>query len=1108
MKNKTIEETYIKHEPIEAILTRPQIYIGNDQKQNEIMYIYDENQEKMIKKEIVYSPGFIKIFDEAISNAVDHSTEDPNMTYIKVNIDKKTGIINVSNNGNGIPVKIHKTYNKYVPELIFGELNTSSNYDDTQKRIKSGLNGVGIKLTNIFSKYFKIETVDSNTKKKFVQEYSNNMYNKKEPNITDSNNKGYTSITFLPDYSRFQMKSLDDDAYDLLVKRVYDAIPCTNKNVNVYLNGEKLKGNDFAGYIKYYPVENVIGEIEKNTIDSSEFLWEVYATKNNTGAFEQVSFVNGVCTTRGGTHVNYICNQIVKKLTELVEKKQKIKNIKAQNVRENLFIFIKMVTENPKFNSQTKEELTTQSKDFTIKYKVSDDLINKIYKKNTELIKEIVDLTNYKNNKELSKNDGSTTKRATNLNIPKLDDAHYAGTRRSKECTLILVEGDSAKQFAVEGVSMLKNGRDYFGIFPLKGKVLNVKKASQTQCSNNEELNKIKKIIGLEHGKKYTSSETLRYGKILLLTDADVDGVHISGLFINMIHTWWPELFNIQGFLNSLRTPIIKVSNGNQVIKEFYSEYEYSEWAKDNMRNSYKVKYYKGLGSSGKNEVREIFNKYSRNLILYSSDSHSNDSINLAFNEKMADDRKDWLKEYKKENVLDYSKNEMSYSEFINKGLIHFSMSDNLRSIPGIDGLKPSQRKILHTLFEQLGKESQIKVSNLASKVSEYTDYKHGEVSLQGAIITMAQDYVGSNNYPLLEPIGQFGTRVTGEAASPRYIFTKMSKNAELLFHKDDFNILNYLEEENKRIEPEYYMPLIPMCLLNGAEGIGTGYSTFIPSYKLKDIISNILIYLKTKDSSKMNDLIPWYRYFKGDIEIYETNKFILYGSYSIISDNKLKITELPVGTLTDRYKDDILKGKLLENGIIKSIKENSTTEDIGIELEFSDKDYLKNTSSSDIIKLLKLSRIISCANFHLFDKDYKIKHYKDPNEILVDFVNLRIEYYKKRREYLIDNYTKILIQLNNRIRFLIEIMNDSLVIYKKTNIQVNEILEKNKYDKINNSYQYLRSMQIDSFTKEKLEKLVNEKNEVEKQKLHVEESTETKMYIEDLKNLLKNSPA
>lgn len=1102
---KSIEETYIKHEPIEAILTRPQIYIGNDQKQNEIMYIYNEIEEKMFKKDISYSPGFIKIFDEVISNAIDHSTEDPNMTYIKVNIDQKTGIINVLNNGNGIPVKIHKTYNKYVPELIFGELNTSSNYDDTQKRIKSGLNGVGIKLTNIFSKYFKIETVDTVTKKKFIQEYSDNMYNKKQPKITDSSLKGYTSITFLPDYSRFQMSGLDTDSYQLLIKRVYDSIPCTNKNVSVYLNGVKLKGNDFLGYIKYYPVQNIIGEIEQETIEGSEFLWEIYIGKNATGTFEQVSFVNGVSTTRGGTHINYITNQIIKKLTELIEKKQKLKNIKAQNVKENLFIFVKMVTENPKFSSQTKEELSTQSKDFTIKYKVSDDFIQKIYKKNTELIKEIIDLTNYKNNKELSKNDGSSTKRTTHLNIPKLDDAHYAGTRRSKDCTLILVEGDSAKQFAVEGVGILNSGRDYFGIFPLKGKVLNVKKASQSQCSNNEELNKIKKIIGLEHGKKYTSSESLRYGKILLLTDADVDGIHISGLFINMIHTWWPELFNIPGFINSLRTPIIKVSNGNQVIKEFYSQYEYTEWEKDNMRNSYTVKYYKGLGSSGKNEVREIFNEYSRNLMLYSSDPDSNNSINLAFNEKLADDRKLWLKDYKKENILDYAKNNITYTEFINNGLIHFSMSDNLRSIPGIDGLKPSQRKILHTLFEKVGKESQIKVSNFASKVSEYTDYKHGEVSLQGAIITMAQDYIGSNNYPLLEPIGQFGTRVTGEAASPRYIFTKMSRNAELLFHKDDFNVLNYLEEENKRIEPEYYVPLIPICLLNGAEGIGTGYSTFIPSYNLKDIVENINIYLKTKDISQMDTLTPWFRYFKGDIEVYDENKYILYGDYKIISENKLKITELPVGVLTDRYKDDILKSKLLETGIIKSIKENSTTEDIDIEIEFTEKNYLKNTNSQDINKLLKLSRIISCTNFHLFDKNYNIKYYHDANEILVDFIDLRLEFYKKRREYLIENYSKILLQLNNKIRFLIEIMDDTLVIYKKGNNQVNELLEKNKYDKINNSYSYLRSMQIDSFTKEKLEKLVNEKNEITKQKEYIVNTTEIKMYIEDLKHLLKN---
>lgn len=1102
----TIEEKYIKHEPIEAILTRPDTFIGNDQKVGDIMFIF--NGEQMIQKEVYYTPAFLKIFDEILSNAVDHSLEDRFLNKIEVDINKENGLISITNNGKGIPVEIHKKYNKYVPELIFGELNTSSNYNDAEKRTKAGRNGLGAKATNIFSKYFVVETLDENNKILFKKMWKNNMLEPQENQIKKGvNKKGYAKITFLPDYPRFQMKNLEEDTYLLLVKRVYDAIPCTDKKISIYLNGEKLKQNDFCSYINLYPIQNVLIDYSETVIENSTFLWNIGVGKNKSGIFQQVSFVNGTATTRGGTHINYILNQITKKLSELIEKKKKIANVKQQTIKDNLFLFIQLVTENPKFSSQTKEELTTQSKDYTLKYKVSDEFVEKIYKKNTELINEIVDLSNYKNNKSLSKTDGTATRKLTNLNIPKLDDAHLAGTKRSNECTLILVEGDSAKQFVLQGISLLKNGRDYFGIFPLKGKVLNVKKASQTQASANEELIKIKKIIGLEHNKVYTDTKSLRYGKILTITDQDTDGMHIQALINNVFHTWWPELLSLKGFMNSLRTPIIKVFKNNEVIKEFFSEYEYHQWENENKNKTYNIKYYKGLGTSQKKDAEEVFNNYIKNLITYLPDSEMNESFELAFNDKLADKRKIWLSQYEKSNILEFTQNDVTFSELINKGLIHFSMYDNIRSIPGIDGLKPSQRKILHTLFEKMGNIQEIKVANLAGKVSDYTEYHHGEASLMGCIITLAQNYIGTNNYNLLEPRGQFGTRETGKSASPRYIFTCLSKYARLLFHEKDFPILNYINLEGKRIEPEYYLPLIPISLLNGAEGIGTGYSTFIPPYKMKDLIKNILIYLETKNVKKMEELIPWYRHFKGDIEPNGDNKFILYGKYTKINDYTLKITELPPTIITDTYKENVLMGKLLaENIITENIKDNSNTEIVDITIEFTDKTYLKNNEEIEIYKILKLYKNISCNNFYLFDKDYKIKLYKNANYILQEFIELRLNYYTKQKAYYLEFYNKKILELKNKIRFLEEIMNDILVIYKKTSSQVNEILTINKYDKIENSYTYLRTMQIDSFTKDKLDKLIKEFKENEEKYNELKNKTESQLYKCDLSELYKNA--
>ncbi len=1090
---KTLEDTYRKFEPIEAILKRPDTYIGNTEKVTELMYTF--NGESMVKQEVTYSPGFLKIFDEVLSNAVDHTHVDTTITSINVNINSENGIIEVYNNGKGIPIHIHSEYNKYIPEFIFGELHSSTNYDDTESRTKAGRNGVGVKLCNIFSKYFQVETVDSTRKLHFIQEYKDNMSSKSEPKVTKSNLKnGYTKITFLPDYQRFNMTSLDTDSCKLLIKRVTDAIPCTDKNVSISINGNKVKCTNFANYIAYYPIKDYITDLFKE----EKFGWEIGLGTSN-GNFECVSFVNGVCTIKGGTHVTYIANQITKKLTELIEKKKKIKNVKANLIKEHLFLFINLVTSSPKFSTQSKEELTTPSKDFTVKYKISDEFIEKFYKKNQGIINEIIDLTNFKNSKELAKNDGSSTRRQIHLNIPKLDDAHFAGTKKSKDCTLILIEGDSAKQFAIAGISVLKNGRDYFGIFPLRGKLLNVKKASDTQCSANAELINIKKILGLEHNKKYNNLDSLRYGRVLILTDQDLDGMHINSLINNMFHTWWPELLEIKGFMVSLRTPILKVFNKDKLIQEFYTEYEYKQWVETKGNNKYTTKYFKGLGTTDNQGAKEIFKNFVNNLITYIPDSLSDTSFKLAFDETLADKRKLWLSNYKKENILEYTKNNITFTELINKGLIHFSMYDIIRSIPGIDGLKPSQRKILHTLFSLNG-NSEIKVANLAGKVSDYTEYHHGEDSLKQAIITLAQNYIGTNNYNLLEPIGQFGTRSTGQAASPRYIHTKISKFARLLFHEDDFNILDYNFEEGKKIEPIIYMPLLPISLLNGADGIGTGYSTFIPPFNIKDLILNIS---KLLNSQEVEPLVPYYTHFKGTIESLNNNKYLLHGNYTIKNDT-LVITELPPGIITDTYKINVLD-KLIETGILKYKKDNSTTEDINIEIEFTDSKYLLK-DSDEIKKLLKLTKSISCNNFHLFDSNYQIKHYTDANDILKDFIEIRIKYYTKRKNYLLDLYNSKLLELKNKIRFLEYIMNDKIIIFKKKSDEVDSILKKNNFDLINDSYTYLKTMHIDSFTIEKINTLKEQYEKYDTLYNTLLPLSEKKMYLTDLSTLLKSS--
>ena len=433
-------------------------------------------------------------------------------------------------------------------------------------------------------------------------------------------------------------------------------------------------------------------------------------------------------------------------------------------------------------------------------------------------------MTEVKANKAATKTDGNKSKSIRG--IPKLVDANYAGTPKSAKCCLIFCEGDSAKAGVVSGLST--EDRNYYGVYPLKGKLLNVRGEVVKKISENKEITEIKQILGLKMGRKYDTQENvdkeLRYGRIIFMTDQDLDGSHIKGLGINLFQSEWPELTLIPGFIGFMNTPILRATKGKE-IKLFYNDGEYNDWKTqdEEMAKKWTIKYYKGLGTSTSKEFKEYF-KEKKFVTFKHNGQVSNDAIDKVFNKKRADDRKDWLGDYDSNLFLDTNKPEVEYNEFIDREMIHFSKYDNDRSIPNImDGLKLSLRKILFSVFKRnLTKE--IKVAQLSGYVSEHSGYHHGEASLNGAIVGMAQTFVGSNNINLLKPNGQFGTRLAGgkDSASERYIFTQMEKITRLIFPQDDDCILKYKDDDGLPVEPVYYAPIIPMILVNGTKGIGT----------------------------------------------------------------------------------------------------------------------------------------------------------------------------------------------------------------------------------------------------------------------------------------------
>jgi len=1172
--SKSIEEKYQSMTQEEHILARPDTYVGDIQPQIEPLFVYDDESKRIVKKPITYVPGLYKIFDEIIVNASDQKQIDPTMDTIMVEVNQELNQISVYNNGKGIDVELHSEHKIYVPELIFGKLLTSTNYDDTEQRTTGGRNGYGAKLTNIFSQKFVVETVDFARKRKFIQEFTENMTKRSKPTIEQLKvcRNGYTKITFVPDFVKFKQTGLTNDMISLIKKRTYDLAGTTPK-CNVFYNGVKIDVRDFKSYIDLYHFDGMItSESEDDSIsttstaeeDKTEEYKLFFETVNNSWEIgfmyapdsggEQISFTNGICTYHGGTHVNYVVDMVINKLKDLVAKKYKDIVLKPSQIKENLIVFIKSIIVNPAFTSQTKETLKTKPSEFGSECNIKDQTLTKFSK--SGILNQIINLIKLKEQAILKKTDG---KKVSNLKgIPKLEDANKAGTKDSANCSLILTEGDSAKALAMSGRSV--TGSDRYGIFPLKGKLLNVREATPKQLLENEEIINIKKIMGLQHEKEYPDVSSLRYGRIILMTDQDVDGYHIKGLLLNFVHYFWPSLLKIPNFITSLATPIVKAIKGKEQLT-FYNLSDYETW-KSTMQGNWSIKYYKGLGTSTSNEAKEYFTDIEAKLINYlddkvlldttfisvtlekpqesdegndddddegddeGDDSESeevksskiplngvkpkhkdgcSEAITLAFEKKRADDRKTWLRHYNKDLILNNSQKKVMISEFINKELIHFSDEDIHRSIPGFDGLKPSQRKVLYgTILKRLfAKKDEIRVAQLAGFVSEKTCYHHGEASLTGTIINMAQNFVGSNNINLLFPAGQYGTRVLGgrDSASPRYIYTYLAELTRLIFRQEDEPVLKYLEDDGVQIEPEYFVPIIPMALINGPEGIGTGFSTKIPCYDPLIVIDNLLAMIEDKPVKRM---IPWYRNFKGTIMPVQDkpHDYLIYGVCTKVDSNHVRVSELPIGYWTTDYKE-FLDG-LEAKQIINNYTANNTEEIVDFVIEIDDDKLAQWLQNGSIYVKLGLITKKSTSNMHLYNAEGKIVKYKSPLDILEDFYDVRYDTYVKRKEYLIGKLTEEMNVLNYKMKFIQDVLNKVIIIERtKKQVIINRLTEL-KYpmmavDEVNESYNYLINIPLLSLSDEKIKEMEDKCKAKEQELLLVRSTSEEAMWTAEL---------
>ncbi|KAL1871029.1 hypothetical protein VTK73DRAFT_2338 [Phialemonium thermophilum] len=1120
-KKKTATETYQKLTQLEHIIKRPDTYIGSVERTTQQMWVFNKEAEEMEKREVSFVPGLYKIFDEILVNAADNKQRDNSMTYLKVTVNREEGEITVENNGRAIPVEMHEKEKVYIPELIFGHLLAGSNFDDDEKKTVGGRNGYGAKLCNVFSTQFTIEIQDSAHGKRYKQTWTNNMTKMEKAKITSNKSADFVRVSFKPDFQRFGMPDgIDDDLEALMIRRVYD-MAGTVRGVKVSLNGTILKV-DFKKYCTMYSKaiakerDGELGEGEDQpTAATVQFedtnaheRWEIGFTVSD-GSFQQVSFVNSIATTSGGTHVNYIADQICNALLATLNKKRKGHTLKMNHIRNHIFVFINCFIENPAFNSQTKEQLTTKPSAFGSKCVLTDNFIKRI--RSTKALEDIMNFAERKADQMMAKSDGTRRSRISN---DKLVDANLAGTKHGHECTLILTEGDSARGLAVAGRAVLDPDR--IGVFPLRGKLLNVRDASIDQITKNKEIQNIKQFLGLKHKQVYTDTKSLRYGHLMIMADQDHDGSHIKGLLINFLQVQFPSLLQIPDFFREFITPVVKVWQGRNPKKpdralSFFSMPQYEAWkeAHKHELKKWESKYLKGLGSNSNEDAQIYFKDLDAHLKEFEvMKPEEAELFDLAFSKKKADARKEWLGKFVPGTHIDSSTKVISYSDFINKELILFSMADNLRSIPSvIDGLKPGQRKVIFACFKRnLVKDR--KVAELSGYIGEQTAYHHGEQSLQQTIIGLAQTFVGSNNVNCLEPSGNFGSRLQGgsDAASPRYIHTRLSAFARRVFSVQDEPILDYQFEETKFIEPKVYAPVIPMVLVNGADGIGTGWSTSIPNYHPMDIVRNLkrrMGRLEGCDGQEQPFLpmTPWFRGWKGTPEPDGPNRFKFNGiaKQDELNPTEVVVTELPIRMWTDDFKsrlEEIIRAEKTPS-FIKDYKEFNDHNTVHFVIQMDEK-HMKSALEEGLLEKFKLTKSITTTNLVAFNTRGQIHKYENPEEILEEYYHFRMSMYTKRKAHWLKVLHSAFRKLKNQYRFVQEIMDGKLVVSKKKKTALVQELRDRKYDpfpkeenkKINEAnddeeteeveedqetasdFDYLLSMPLWSLTFEKLERL------------------------------------
>ena len=1035
-KKANMSSQYKKVSARDHVLLRPDTYVGSVEPVTWTNTNIDNGEQEVI-------PALYKIFDEVLVNASDNISRGKT-TNITVHINEK-GFI-VDNDGKCVPVVKHKKEKIWTPELVFGHLRTSNNYDDKEERLTGGRNGYGAKLANIFATHFKVSIWDHRKKKCYIQTWENNMSKVDRPCITDyEDTKSRTMVVCAVDLEKFGIDSIPKSTMWMMERRVHDLKVC-NPSVTVYLNGDEITMRP-GEYASSYMSDIVFRQNNKR--------WQLMIGINETGDFQQQSFVNGIWTRNGGTHVDYIWKQIYKHMEPILKKLK----LKTYEVKRKLSMFLSCKLVNPTFDSQIKETCTLPVAKFGSEFKLQKNFITAV--KSSSFMEVLESMASKKDDKKLSKNDG---KKRSSVDVQKLTDAAKAGGSDSHKCTLILTEGDSANALALAGMSVV--GSKHYGSYPLKGKILNGYTAGTDKWSKNAVITDVIKSLGLKHGLKYKDVKDLRYGSVLVMADQDTDGFHIRGLVFSLFGSHWPELLCIPGFIKVMRTPLVKAFRGKTLVKEFFNEELAHQYINDHP--DCRFKFYKGLGTSTSKEAKEMF----RNLKKYTFPmSGAPDCLQRAFNND--EFARKWRKDVvKRPPHYSEDRDGRTYDTFVSGPWVEHARASNERSIADVhDGLKPVQRKILYTMMK--GNNKEIKVAQLNGKVALDTHYHHGEMNVGNAIVNMAQDFVGSNNLSYLDPIGQFGTRHKGgsDHASHRYIFTKLKPWVKHAFPEADLPVLKYNNVDGHVVEPHHFVPIIPTMLINGVSGIGCGWATDIPMYNPIDIIDAVL--------GDLDELHPWYRGFTGKVVKKPDGGYQTVVDWTVVN-GRATIKELPVGVWTSNFKDKLKK---LDKHYTKFTEEHTDTT-VKFIIDGIDDTLCEKISLEQNIK----------ENWVVFDND-KIKE-TDLMGIFTSHAEARIALYTKRKQHQLGKLQESITEKTNRMKFIKECLLGNVPITTEPYEKCVEVCKQ-----LNIDFSYL-DIRLRDITPDSVTKLDEQILQLKGKYGILEHTTEKQMWVKELKEL------